>query len=63
MEETKDSTSEDDDVLEGIVLEENNEEEREKRVRCRCYVGCFALWALLVYLLTDYYVSRIYISY
>ena len=74
MEETKDddvlegivleeNNEEDDDVLEGIVLEENNEEEREKRVRCRCYVGCISLWALLVYLLTDYYVSRIYISY
>lgn len=53
----------DEDVLEGIVIEEDNKKERDKIVRCRCYVGCFVLWALLIYLLTDYYVSRIFISY
>lgn len=63
-EETKtDST---DDALEEVVLEGEILEkpvDKEAQVRCRCYVGCFALWALLVYLLTDYYVSRIYITY
>ena len=63
-EETKtDST---DDALEEVVLEGEIIEEpmdKEAQVRCRCYVGCFAFWALLVYLLTDYYVSRIYITY
>ena len=39
--ETKSDSDEDDElVLEGIVLEDDNEEKREKSVRCRCYVGC-----------------------
>lgn len=58
--ETKSDSDEDDElVLEGIVLEDDNEEKREKSVRCRCYVGCFALWALIVYLLSDYYLRKI----
>lgn len=59
--ETKSDSDEDELVLEGIVIEDDKEEKREKLVRCRCYVGCFVLWALIVYLLTDYYVSKIYI--
>lgn len=70
MKETKDSASEEetksdsdeDDVFEGIVIQDNKKEEKEKSIRCRCYVGCFVFWALIVYLLTDYYVSRIYIT-
>ena len=71
MRETKDSASEEetksdsdeDVVFEGILIGENKEEEKQKSIRCRCYVGCFVLWALLIYLLTDYYFSRIYITY
>lgn len=65
-EEETNTGSEGDDALEEVVLEGEILEEpvdKEAQVRCRCYVGCFALWALLVYLLTDYYVSRIYITY
>lgn len=59
-EETKTDSEDDELVLEGILLEENRGEEKVDRIRCRCYVGCFVLWALVVYFLTDYYVSRIY---
>jgi hypothetical protein len=64
-EETK-TDSESDDALDEVVLEGEILEEpvdKEAQVRCRCYGGCFILWAFIIYLLTDYYVSKIYITY
>ena len=63
-EETKADSTEDaieEVVLEGEIIEEPID--KEAQVRCRCYSVCFALWALLIYLLTDYYVSKIYVTY
>ena len=48
-------------VLEGEPLEDTTEEDRERIVRCSCWLFCFLLVGLFLFLLTEFYYHKIFI--
>ena len=58
---SEEKSHEDDVLLEGELVENMDYEyDKEKRIRCRCRVGCFLIFTVLFYLLTEEYLSRFF---